>query len=69
MTMLVAPQVGWVERDNRGEIVLCVTTARLVNPVAEWLLWASQDRPVHESQDRAAHSDWWRPLDVSVTFV
>ena len=68
MTMLVEPQVGWVERDNRGQEVLCVTTARIVNPTAAWLLWGSQDRPAHESQDRAVQSAW-RPLDVSVTLV
>ncbi len=66
MTTLLAPQVGWEERNDRGEVVFAVATVRLANPIGGWLLWGSQDRPVPAAQDRAEPSDY-RPLDVSVT--
>jgi len=60
-------QAEWVEINDRGEPVLCVTnTVQFINPISVWLLWGSQDRPEQESQDRTNRSDW-QPLDVPVT--
>lgn len=67
MTRLLEPQVGWEERDDRGGLVLGLTTVRLANSTGGWLLWGSEDRPVRQLQDGAAASDY-RPLDVSGTF-
>jgi hypothetical protein len=66
MTAVLAPQVGWEERNDLGEPVLGVTTVKLANPSGGWLLWGSQDRPERGSQDRAEPSDY-RPLDMSFT--
>lgn len=68
MSTPLAHQAGWVERDERGEI-LCVTNmVKLVKPSSVWLLWGGQDSSEQKSQDRAERSEWCLPLDLSVTF-
>jgi len=63
-----AYQASWMERDDRGQPVMCETNAvRLVNPRLVRLLDGGEDRP-EKSEDRADLSAWL-PVDVQIRFL
>lgn len=61
-------QADWTERDDHGEVIICVTNSLNLDLCSVRLLGGGQDRPQQTNCDRVERPRWWAPVRVSVTF-